>query len=125
MKATAVCQVCFEKIAVVDTDELTAPIRGWMFRSKDPAHGHPNPFHDEVEWQFMKCPYGNHRPFFVDYEVPIDSGVARKPDIINLKSKPVAIEEEVVEAPKPKVVVRRRRGRLGKRTPRELILEDE
>ncbi len=133
MKITVVCQVCFEKIAIADTKELSVPIRGSMFKSKDPGHGHPDPFPPAVEWQFMKCPYGNHRPFYVDDVIPYDSGEARKFKYFDLNQPWEEEKVQVFEPPKPeekptpaisaKPVVHKKRGRKPTKSVREKILE--
>ena len=69
------CQICGEWIAVVDEKALAYPMRGSMFKSVDPHHGVEAPFPPSADWEFMKCPWGPHRPMIKDNEIATDQGV--------------------------------------------------
>ena len=43
-------------VALVDTDELSLPLMGSMFKSIDEAHGYPAPFNPRAEWEHLNCP---------------------------------------------------------------------
>jgi hypothetical protein len=68
------CQICFEWIATV-SKTLAYPMNGMMFTSVDPHHGFPAPFPDSATWEYMRCPYGNHRPMIKDDEIQTDEGL--------------------------------------------------
>jgi hypothetical protein len=77
-EAFVICQVCGEKIAIVDPEKLLYPMRGEMFKSPDPVHGYPDPFEPGQTWEEVRCPYGRiHRPFFVDNEILTDQGIIK------------------------------------------------
>jgi len=68
---TVICQNCRELIGKVDPEKLSLPLKGYMFESVDDRKHPPFP-HPDVEWEFMRCPYGprdpnnpnvGHRPF--------------------------------------------------------------
>lgn len=60
-----VCEICSETIAIFDVKDLSMPVMGNMFKSKDPEHGLPDPFPADITWEHMYCPYCNNRPFIV------------------------------------------------------------
>jgi hypothetical protein len=63
-KETLMCEICREAIGTFHSDEVKEPIKGAMFHSKDPAHGFPAPFRaPAIEWEHMRCPYCQKRPF--------------------------------------------------------------
>ncbi len=66
-----ICEICSEKIAMVETEKLSLPITGMMFKSPDSVHGYPEPFHPMLTWEPMRCPYGPHRPFTVEGEIMV------------------------------------------------------
>lgn len=66
-----ICQICGEVIALVNLSDIRFPIQGTMFGSPDPFHGFPPPFPPESNWDNMRCPYGNHRPFLDEYYIPV------------------------------------------------------
>ncbi|MFA5322859.1 MAG: C2H2-type zinc finger protein [Smithella sp.] len=59
------CQICDEIIATLDLTKVKLPITGEMFKSHDRAHGVPDPFYPGCEFEFMRCPYGGHRPMIL------------------------------------------------------------
>lgn len=63
-KETLMCEICREAIGTFLSEDVTEPIKGAMFHSKDPAHGFPAPFRAPgLEWEHMRCPYCHKRPF--------------------------------------------------------------
>ncbi len=60
------CEICGETIAEIDRLTIHTPLRGHMFASPDPFHGVEPPFADDLDWEFMRCPHGPHRPFLAD-----------------------------------------------------------
>lgn len=74
------CQICGEVYAEVDTETLRHPIRGHMFLSPDPAHEFPEPFAPDLDWEFMRCPYGRiHRPMIEGTGILTEHGMVRIP----------------------------------------------
>lgn len=64
MKIKVYCDICnpYDQpprtgpFAVVETEELTLPLRGKHFLSIDPQHRMPAPFDHRIGWEFMFCP---------------------------------------------------------------------
>ena len=74
------CQLCGEVYAEVDLVTLRHPIKGSMFKSPDPAHEFPEPFAPELDWEYMRCPYGRtHRPMIEGTGILTDQGMIRIP----------------------------------------------
>jgi hypothetical protein len=69
------CQICDEIYAVIDIDEIKYPINGSMFKSVDPAHGVPDPFYPGAEFEYMRCPFGQHRPMIMPNTILLDNGM--------------------------------------------------
>jgi hypothetical protein len=101
------CEICFERIATADTEGLSLPITGAMFGSPDQLHGVPAPFPAEVSWEFMRCPYGNHRPIIEEAKIPHvpECGNPREPEHFLIQPK-VEIQEssEITKSTKRKSV---------------------
>ena len=95
---TLVCEICAEIIAVFDVRELSMPVMGGMFKSKDPEHGLGDPFPADITWEHMKCPYCRNRPFIVP-EGKEEVGPERVLTTEGLVEIEVAIQ--AVEPPKP------------------------
>ena len=74
MPSNKVCEICGEKLGVVDPLLIEAPYSGRDFASVDPAHGVPPPFHAILTWEHMRCPYGPHRPFTSPDRLLLDTG---------------------------------------------------
>ena len=71
-----ICQICDEVIALAQVDALSYPFNGSMFRTPDPAHDVPAPFHPSLEWADFRCPHGrNHRPIVKDDRIWTDEGM--------------------------------------------------
>lgn len=68
------CQICDEIYAVIDLEDIKYPINGSMFKSIDPAHGVPPPFYPGAEFEFMRCPFGQHRPMIMPNTILCDNG---------------------------------------------------
>lgn len=70
-----ICSVCRERIGRVSSLSLSYPLQGSMIESPDKAHGVPDPFPPEADWEHLLCPHGrNHRPFFDDNKILTDKG---------------------------------------------------
>lgn len=70
-----ICSVCRERIGRVSSLSLSYPLQGSMIESPDKAHGVPDPFPPEADWEHMLCPHArNHRPFFDDNKILTDKG---------------------------------------------------
>ena len=95
------CDVCFEIIALADIDKLVQPISGAMFMSPDTLHGFPDPFHPDLDWEHMRCPYCRTRPFMVDFEVLTPNGVYSIPEATKQEGTGSMISVEAVESPNP------------------------
>lgn len=67
------CQICEERIAMADHKDLSVPIHGDMFVSPYPDRM-PESIIQPAEWEFIRCPYCNTRPFIRDDEVLTDKG---------------------------------------------------
>ena len=65
------CEVCEAQFAQADHEELKTPMKGAMFISNMAKNGVPAPFHPNAEWQYMRCPYCNFRPFTFEDRVLI------------------------------------------------------
>jgi len=70
-----ICQLCQEVIAKFDIEEVKFPIDGSMFKSPDKAHGIPDPFYPGADFEFMRCPYGGHRPMILPDKILTDKGL--------------------------------------------------
>ena len=69
-----ICEICGEAIADVDTDKLTFPVNGSMFKSPDTLHGVPDPFHSSLTWEDLRCPFGRtHRPMIEPNKLMLES----------------------------------------------------
>lgn len=62
-KIPVYCEICKSQIAGADIDDLKEPMVGAMFDSALAHLGVSSPFHPQVRWEFMKCPYCGYRPF--------------------------------------------------------------
>jgi hypothetical protein len=97
------CEVCFEKIGIVDKDNLYKPMKGNMFKSFDPAHGRPTPFYPEADWLDLKCPYCRRRAMYEPDSITTQHGILRvytqkKKESIELKlAEKIQKESEIVE----------------------------
>jgi len=67
------CQICGELYAVIDLREIKYPINGSMFRSIDPEHGVPPPFYPGAEFEYMRCPFGQHRPMIMPNTIMVEN----------------------------------------------------
>lgn len=74
MIAKCICEICGEVYAIVDTDTLYKPMSGKAFKSHDPFHGYPDPFHPEQDFENMRCIWGNHRPFIEMNRIKTERG---------------------------------------------------
>jgi hypothetical protein len=68
------CQICDEIYAVIDLEDIKYPLNGSMFKSPDPAHGVPDPFYPGAEFEYMHCPFGQHRPMIMPNTILCDNG---------------------------------------------------
>lgn len=68
------CEICAEIIATIDPDTIKDPFSGRDFGSVDPVHGMPPPWHPDLTWVDMKCPYGPHRPFLHPGRLLLENG---------------------------------------------------
>jgi hypothetical protein len=131
MKVSVLCEICFSKIAIADTDTLYLPLTGTMFSSPDPFHEVPAPFPPSANWEFMRCPMGNHRPFIRPDLIPFDVGVARSPSFFavlspdqNFVVEQKALADRVCPFKVEPEPVKRKPGRPKSKTAREKIMED-
>jgi len=67
------CEICDldardHPIAAFFPKDIEYPINGSMFRSPDPEHGAPAPWHESLTWQWMKCPWCGNVPFAMDFD---------------------------------------------------------
>jgi hypothetical protein len=69
------CQICDEIYAVIDLTEIKHPLNGSMFHSIAPTHGVPDPFYPEAEFEFMRCPFGQHRPMIMPNTILCENGM--------------------------------------------------
>lgn len=74
MQLPLICEICHEHIGMFDPAELSAPIKGGMFKPKDNIHGYPEPFPASVEWEHMRCRICGKRPFLSQDQVKTDRG---------------------------------------------------
>jgi hypothetical protein len=68
------CQICDEIYAEINIEEIKYPLNGSMFKSIDPEHGVPPPFYAGAEFEFMRCPFGQHRPMILPNTILLDNG---------------------------------------------------
>lgn len=73
----AKCEICNELIGSVEPDKLTLPLKGEMFGSPDLEHGYPRPFFAEATYEFMRCPFGPHRPILLPDRILTDEGYVK------------------------------------------------
>ena len=66
------CQMCDEIIGIINLKKIKYPLTGDMIKSPDAAHGFPDPFYPGCEFEFMRCPYGGHRPMILPNTVLLD-----------------------------------------------------
>jgi len=76
-----ICEICTEHIANVDRKEVTIPMKGWMFKSPDTAHGFDPPFLPDTAWEDMRCGYCNQRPFTEEDGFMSDIGYVKIPAV--------------------------------------------
>ena len=88
MKIPVYCEICSQKIAVTDPEELKSPMKGNMFQSHLAGNGVYSPFHPEADWEFMKCPYCGYRPFLSLEKVLTDLETGRYHTIGETYHKP-------------------------------------
>lgn len=69
-----ICEVCNTKIGLVDAEKLATPMRGDMFKSLDPAHGRPAPFHPEAGFRELFCPYCRRRAMYEPDQITTQHG---------------------------------------------------
>ena len=58
-----VCEICYSAIGRFEPAELHQPLTGAMFTSIRPRREVPPPFAPSLDWEHMRCPMCNHRPF--------------------------------------------------------------
>ena len=58
-----VCEICYSAIGRFEPAELHQPLTGAMFSSVRPRREVPAPFAPSLDWEHMRCPLCNHRPF--------------------------------------------------------------
>jgi len=70
MELKLICWICREQIGRFDTDDITLPLKGSMFKPIDDIHGYPPPFDAKATWNYFHClrdanpdPTARHRPF--------------------------------------------------------------
>jgi len=90
----AVWDVCGHELGMFDPEQAHLPLRGEMFRSRDPHHGWPAPFPASVDWRHMECPRCTLRPF--NREDMITDSRGRTWPLVAEKPEP---EPEQKEAP--------------------------
>jgi len=97
------CEVCFEKIGIVDEEKLVTPLMGFMFKTFDPAHGRPAPFRPEADWLALLCPYCRRRAMYEPDQITTQHGKLKvysqkKKEQIDAKEQEKKLKEaEVVE----------------------------
>ena len=109
MKAL-ICEICRQTIGLFNPEELSLPLRGSMFSSKDPAHGFLPPFHPSSVYGSkdnpLLCPYCRKIPFLHPDKVLTPEGYIKveKKEEIKTEEKEIAeinkeeeIEEEITE----------------------------
>jgi len=74
-----ICQLCNEVVALFSVEDIKLPITGSMFHSPDERHGIPDPFYPGAEFEFMRCPYGGHRPMILPDQLLTDEGMLNIP----------------------------------------------
>ena len=74
-KIKVLCQLCDEVIAIIDLRTIKYPLTADMFKSHDADHGLPDPFYPGADWEFFKCPYGQHRPMSLPDHVRTELGM--------------------------------------------------
>lgn len=70
----AICEICGEVYARIDTDNMFNPMRGEAFLSHDEFHGYPPPFQPDQDFETMRCIWGNHRPFINEGKIKTPQG---------------------------------------------------
>lgn len=75
---TVYCEICEEPIAKIEPSKLKVPMMGKMFESLEPDRDIPPPFHPDLEWEFMKCPYCGFRPFVEDDQVKVITAAGKE-----------------------------------------------
>lgn len=65
------CEICEERIATARIGDLRYPMTGEMYLSPDEHHGYPAPFAPGAEWEYMRCPHCNYRPFLCEDRIHI------------------------------------------------------
>lgn len=93
------CEICQELIGVIDPLLIAYPYTGKDFQSVDPAHGVPPPFHASLDWEFMRCPYGNHRPWTLPDRLLLETGEYLELSGRDTPPSPAAAEGEAAPLP--------------------------
>jgi len=74
MILTVLCEACREEIGKINTETIGYPWKAEDFMSIDPEHNAPPPFRPGIDWEFCKCPMGNHRPFQIPNRIQTTQG---------------------------------------------------
>jgi len=73
-----ICEICEEHIATAKKKDLSVPLTGHMFGPPLPDRMVHSLLAD-VEWEYIRCPMCNKRPFIRDDEVMTPYGTYRIP----------------------------------------------
>ena len=102
MKAL-ICEICRQTIGLFNPEELSLPLRGGMFSSKDPAHGFPPPFHPSSVYGSkdnpLLCPYCRKIPFLHPDKVLTPEGYIK----VEKKEEAKVEEKKVTETNKKEI----------------------
>ena len=85
------CEICEERIATARIGDLCHPMTGEMFLSPDEFHGFPAPFEPGMEWEYMRCPHCNYRPFLCEDRINVGDRyvyLTEAPEEIGLPEEP-------------------------------------
>ncbi|EGJ51778.1 hypothetical protein [Desulfocurvibacter africanus] len=113
------CDICCEHIANAEQDGLRLPLMGAMFQPREAGFPHPIP--DEATWEFMRCPFGPHRPFIEEHLIQVGPATPGNRPVLDLTADEVELEtdEEQPESNEPDMEPRQPQAQhTGERRPK-------
>lgn len=87
-----ICEICGHHLGTTTRDRLRLPLEAAMFDA--PEAGYPPPFLDGADWEWMRCPMCNKRPFIREDAITTTDGVV---ELAEEMPEPDAVSERIAE----------------------------
>ncbi|WP_034628628.1 hypothetical protein [Desulfocurvibacter africanus] len=110
------CDICCEHIANAEQDALRLPLMGAMFQPREAGFPHPIP--DEATWEFMRCPFGPHRPFIEEHLLQVGPATPGNRPVLDLSANAEPMEPEEQGGPEDAEAPLQPQAKRGKRRQR-------